>query len=352
MNVIHTPQALTFTTSQIGATSTQAVLIRSTPFDCDITASVINSNSTGLFQVTRVVKYDAVRGPNGWPSDPDMTEIGESNGTNPLRVTMKDFIEVDVFLRIAGHLGDNISATLEVQGKATGGQHWSFLVPITLHVQTDFWLTGLEVIQSVQTPDNGVPLIGNKTTYVRAYVQSDQPTYISGNLTTTDPNGRQRSIVPTSPTISASPQGSTRSAWSQSLNFRLDDDLVSAGSREVKVILFDPTQGPVADPQSNQVMTLECTFRPRLDLHVYGVVWAVTNTNDGQGAPIGPAAPWSDFEEHRRYVENVYPVSTLTIESSAWDWNPGAKSSDVWKPARVTSLGYYGKFEIAAEIHY
>jgi hypothetical protein len=58
---------------------------------------------------------------------------------------------------------------------------------------------------------------------------------------------------------------------------------------------------------------LQVNFSQRIDLHIYGVVWAVTNTSDGQGAPLGSAAPWSDFEGHRRFVENVYPVSSLTI---------------------------------------
>src|SRR5699024_6688247 len=50
------------------------------------------------------------------------------------------------------------------------------------------------------------------------------------------------------------------------------------------------------------------------DLRIYGVVWAAMNHDDDPYDYRGPAAPWSDFEGHRLYVENVFPVSTFTID--------------------------------------
>jgi hypothetical protein len=56
-------------------------------------------------------------------------------------------------------------------------------------------------------------------------------------------------------------------------------------------------------------------FTRQIDLHVYGLVWACTDNSDSpEFDNRGPAAPWTDLEGHRRFVENVFPVSSFTID--------------------------------------
>lgn len=202
---------------------------------------------------------------------------------------------------------------------------------------SDFLITGVEVIQAVQKPDNSVPLIGHKTTFVRIYVKSNPGTALTGVLDVAVPGGGPaRQLPPLSEPVMATPQGSDRTHWDQSLNFKLDDDLTAPGRRTMTAFVArvsDLQQGP-AEPKgpgshplpirpgprpvrlhpSEAVREFWPTFGERVDLHTYGLVWAVIDQDDNQNEPIGPAAPWSDFEAHRQYVENVYPVSTLTID--------------------------------------
>src|SRR5215469_11918402 len=172
----------------------------------------------------------------------------------------------------------------------------------------NFWITGMEVIQAVQTPDNAVPLIGHKATFVRVYVKSDVAGTLSGRLHVPAPGGGTRELQPINSPITATPQGSRREQWGESLNFRLDDDLTAPGTSHATATVFAASTGPEPSPPPSHVQTLQLNFGPRVDLHVYGVVWAATNNNDNM-TKVGPAAPWSDFEGHRRFVENVYPVS-------------------------------------------
>jgi hypothetical protein len=62
------------------------------------------------------------------------------------------------------------------------------------------------------------------------------------------------------------------------------------------------------------VSTFTARFTRRFDLHIFGVVWAATNYTDNTYDYRGPAAPWSDFEGHRLYVSNIYPVSSFSID--------------------------------------
>ena len=171
-----------------------------------------------------------------------------------------------------------------------------------------FSITAMEFIQAVQTSKNTVPMIGYKTTYVRVSVRSDVPVTLTGKHRANAGPG-VREMIPANPTINATPLGSNRRVWIETLNFRLDDDLAAPGSREFTASVFQ------AGAEANaKLRSATVNFSQRIDLHVYGLAWSVTDNNDGQGAPLGPAAPWSDYEGNRRYVENVFPVSSLTID--------------------------------------
>ena len=169
-----------------------------------------------------------------------------------------------------------------------------------------FTIRGLEFIQAVQTSSNSVPLIGHKPTYLRVFLSSGIPVEVSGGLRFANRGFETR---PLNPGIIPTPQGSNRRKWQESLNFRLPDAMTAPGEQRLALRVFH-----VSDETQAETRIITVRFSPRIDLHVYGVVWSVKNKDDGQGAPLGPAAPWSDWELHRRYVEHVYPVTTLTID--------------------------------------
>jgi|GEM_PF-2802274 hypothetical protein len=302
----HDPQAISFTAAQPGETFMPVVTVSEVPFDCDVSAHIIG---TGLFKVLRVIRYEVERGPNGQPLG--IEPVDESDGSTPLSVSKGDLVETRLLLT-AGT--SRAFGTLIIGGRGVIPRThvWNIQVQLNVFVGEKFWITDVEVIQSVQTPNNAVPLIGHKPTFVRVYVQSAAEMDVTAVLVTTNAAGPYE-LKPLIPILKATPQGSQRKNWSQSLNFRLDDELTSPGLRDLRVTVSNPLnlQTP---PSGSQIKSMRLQFSERIDLVVYGVVWSVKNNNDGQGAPIGPAAPWSDFEGHRRYVENVYPVSTLTIQ--------------------------------------
>lgn len=47
----------------------------------------------------------------------------------------------------------------------------------------------MEAVQAVQLPDNSIPLIGFKSTFVRVYLKSDSSIDITGYLITDTPEG-------------------------------------------------------------------------------------------------------------------------------------------------------------------
>jgi hypothetical protein len=134
----------------------------------------------------------------------------------------------------------------------------------------------MESIQSVQTPDNAVPLIGHKATFIRVYVQSDTAGTVSGRLDMPVPGGGTRELLPLNSPITATPLGSRREQWGDSLNFRLDDDLTEQGMTQATATVFATSTGPEPQPPPSHVQTLQLNFAPRVDLHVYGVLWAAT----------------------------------------------------------------------------
>lgn len=70
------------------------------------------------------------------------------------------------------------------------------------------------------------------------------------------------------------------------------------------------------------------------------------NHDDDPFDYTGPAAPWSDFEEHRQFVENVYPVSSFSIDPlpSIGPTPPNPQSfknlseSRLWADKKLTEL--------------
>ena len=184
---------------------------------------------------------------------------------------------------------------------------------------TDYWITGVDVVQGVQNPVNGIPLVAYKPTFVRVYVQSNEanhgPWRVSSRLVVKNPTGTQVELMPStfdpSASITVSPSGSHRDQWGDSFTFWLNYLETAPGMHQLSARIFS---GPdVANPPPEHTFTRQQFVFPAVRDSVYGVVWAVMNMNDPFRAPIGPAAPWSDYSAHRAFVENVFPVSGFTV---------------------------------------
>jgi hypothetical protein len=190
----------------------------------------------------------------------------------------------------------------------------SLLVASAFALGGCYSIAGMEVVQSVQTPDNGVPIVALKPTFVRIYVKSIEawhgPWQVDARLSVKDAiAGTQHELAPLNPgPITVAPDGGQRDRWSQSFTFLLDRTDTYPGDRTLEARVFEAGATP-----PGQTFTQNWRFHPPVYASSYGVVWAVTNRADNSGAPIGPAAPWSDFAAHLAFVQNVYPVTGYTI---------------------------------------
>ena len=184
---------------------------------------------------------------------------------------------------------------------------------------SDYCITGIEFVQAVQTSiANGVPLVANKPTFIRVYVKTGNagpgPYRVNARLSVEDPaTGQKHELSPTSnlgKAITVSASGSDRTKWSDSFTFWLPLGDTDEGARTFEARVYEADE---PNPPAPHVWSATATFRPRVYTSVYGVVWAVTNNNDGQNAPLGPAAPWSDYYLHTAFVTNAFPVTNFTI---------------------------------------
>jgi hypothetical protein len=188
-----------------------------------------------------------------------------------------------------------------------------------------FWITGWEAVQAVQLPDNSIPMIGDKTTFVRVYMKSDSDVEVTGYLTMQNSMGTYVHILPMNSSsttgnrsVNVTTSGSDRKVLFDCLMFKLEGDFTTPGSHEVSIFVYPVVDNPppLPPPLPNEHFRIfSLGFSRRLDLNVYGVVWECTDSSDSPTYnTVSPAAPWSDFEDHRRFVENVFPVASFTIE--------------------------------------
>src|SRR5262249_32736135 len=85
----------------------------------------------------------------------------------------------------------------------------------------------------------------------------------------------------------------------------------SPGEKEITATISSLSGGFEPDTGDDHVWVLRPTFNPQVAVRVYGMVWAASDNRDG--SQIGSAAPWSDFMGRQEYVQNVFPVTILSI---------------------------------------
>lgn len=191
----------------------------------------------------------------------------------------------------------------------------------------DIWVTGMEITQSTQTPGNEIPLIGFKKTAVRVYVQSNE----NGNgpwdntgaqLTVSSLNGTYEGSPISSHTYSAvngsyglitvSQRDTNRNNLEHSYLFILNAEQTAPGQRKLEFKILPPSGSSGSKPEmnpDNDTLSKVITFQDALYYGVYGLLFS-----DRYDFPsFTPAAPFSNFEQHRKFTENVYPVSRFFI---------------------------------------
>jgi hypothetical protein len=180
----------------------------------------------------------------------------------------------------------------------------------------NIWVTGIEVTQGIQVPNNLVPLVGYKATVVRVYAQSQE-----------DSNGPWRNVlaqlsvsgstaVHGSPNINVSSTGSNPRTNDDSFTFRLNRDETAPGGRDLTVRISGISGRPETSAADNQ-LTIHVNFGPERYLTMLGYTYGNRNNSalcrDAGAAPDDYVPPFSNFEVHRQYLENAYPVSSITI---------------------------------------
>lgn len=178
----------------------------------------------------------------------------------------------------------------------------------------NIWITGIEVTQGIQVPNNLVPLVGFKATVVRVYVQSREDSNGPWHNVTAQLSVSRSSRTHGSSSITISPAGSNSRIRGDSFSFLLDRDETATGTRDLTVRISGPAGRPETNTTDN-VRTQSVTFGPARHLTLWGFTYG--NRNNGPmcmgGAPNDYVPPFSNFETHRQYMENVYPVSSITI---------------------------------------
>jgi hypothetical protein len=178
----------------------------------------------------------------------------------------------------------------------------------------NIWITGIEVTQGIQVPNNLVPLVGFKATVVRVYVQSREDSNGPWNNVMAQLSVSGSSRTHGSPVITVSPTGSNSSTGADSFRFLLDRTETATGTRDLTVRIFGPSGRPETNTSDN-VRTLRANFGPERHLTIFGFTYGNRN-NDAAcmgGAANDYVPPFSNFETHRQYFENVYPVSSVTM---------------------------------------
>ena len=160
---------------------------------------------------------------------------------------------------------------------------------------SDYCITGIEFVQAVQTSvANGVPLVANKPTFIRVYVKTGNagpgPYRVNARL-----SGRRPGHGPEARAVTdQQPRQGHHGICLRQRSYQVERQLhllasVGRHGRGGAHIRSARVRGRRAESASAHVWSATATFRPRVYTSVYGVVWAVTNNNDGQNAPLGPA---------------------------------------------------------------
>jgi uncharacterized repeat protein (TIGR01451 family) len=181
-------------------------------------------------------------------------------------------------------------------------------------------LVALEVNQVIQDWRNSVPLIENKHTYVRAFIEpgeGEPRTFVRGLLWGSDMGGN---VLPGSPLIAVGltqrNMTEVRKDYDKSLNFRLPPEWTT-GTVRLKLDVVDPSRGELhlrcsepegalsLDPPGN--CRVEVLFEPVEELDIKFVRITLTDHNGIEWSP--PTI--NDIKVLKRRIKDIFPVASL-----------------------------------------
>ena len=208
------------------------------------------------------------------------------------------------------------STTVTVDGK-----HYHLVANFT---QGTTELIGLEVTQAIQNWINSVPLIENKTTYVRAHIQNNEPETI--RIAAKLRGFRDGEELPESPlralnqggAIYARPDaGARRGTWNDSLNFRLPQEWLT-GKVELRLepIGCSIAFGRYANIRNDSecgVVEVEFEPMPELPVKLIRLWW-----RDDAGNPVITSETTIAWLALR--LRSIYPISRVNYSIDYHRW--------------------------------
>lgn len=185
-------------------------------------------------------------------------------------------------------------------------------------------LIGMEVNQAIQNWINSVPLIENKTSYVRAHIQSNEPEPV--RIVAKLRGFRDGEELPESPlralnqggAVYARPDaGARRGTWNGSLNFRLPQEWLT-GKLELQLESIGCSiaygrYGKAHNGSERGTIEVEFEPMPQLPVKLIRLWW-----RDDTGNPVMPSettVPWLALR-----LRSIYPISRVNYSTGSHRW--------------------------------
>ncbi len=205
--------------------------------------------------------------------------------------------------------------------------------------QSPMRITGMEVIQSVQTPNNTVPLIKGKRTFVRVYVRSDDPTRdvpaVTARLSATWTGGSGDWIEPSNVLAITVKRTPSRQNLNDAFLFELPWEWVNGDNLQLTAEL-NPAHNPEqSDGYVNNVMTVgpfHLNPSPRLEVRLFEYFYAMG------GSVFGPG--YTEKFDNIDWIRRAYPVA----ESNGNMQTPGGGLRWSWTTVRDDALANYVRY--------
>ena len=185
-------------------------------------------------------------------------------------------------------------------------------------------LIGMEVTQAIQDWTNSVPLIENKTTYVRAHIQSNEPEPV--RVVAKLRGFRDGDELPESPlralnqggAIYARPDaGARRDTWNDSLNFRLPQEwLTGKVELQLEPVGCSIAFGRYANAHNgSELGTVEVEFEPMPELPVKLIRLWWRDDAGNEVMPSETAVTWLALR-----LRSIYPISRVNYSMASHRW--------------------------------
>ena len=342
--------------------------------DTQITATVAAGSSTGRISVTTangtvtsstnfavilpptISRVDPGSGPVGTPVVVRGTNFGGVTGVaingiaaNSLAILSDNQIIANV---AAGTTSGKVTVT-NLAGTAMSASNFT----VTSGTDTlDLAIDGLYVTQATQDyPDPIVPLVQNRSAWVRVFVTANQTTAVTPQVKVDFINGATTNSFTIPAPSGAVPMSADVANASTSWNAAVDKSWIQPGTQVVATV--DPTPGviPEADETNN-------TFSQNLDvrnLKTWKVTLVPVKTKDGRqggvGLPGQTPADWVDFARRIHPVADVidvtigsvWPSSVTTLQSDGTGWGTVLDEIEAKRTTDgATDRYYYGAVNV------